>query len=111
MRALNPATGVPLWQDCLNSGSVLAALTVTPGVALATAGGKVMAFSATTGALLWSFADTTSGSLFYGSAVVSNGRLYVGNMDGKFYAFSIGGSLAQRQSPAGRGKKAPAPRV
>ena len=111
VRALNPATGAPLWQDCLNSGTVLAPLTVTPGVVLVTAGGKLMALNATTGAQLWSFADTTSGSLFYGSAVVSNGRLYVGNMDGKFYAFSIGGSVARRPTPARRGGKAPAPRA
>ncbi len=111
VRALDPATGVPLWQDCLNSGTVLAALTVTPGVVLTTAGGKVMAFSATTGAQLWSFADTSAGSLFYGSAVVSNGRLYVGNMDGTFYAFSIGGNIARRPPPVGHGRKALAPRA
>lgn len=103
VRALNPATGAPLWQDCLNAGTILAALTVTPGVVIATSGAKVMAFNTSTGAQIWSFADTTTGSGFYGAVVVSNGRLSVGNVDGKFFVFALPGSSAQRHpKPAAR---------
>ncbi len=104
VRALNPATGAPHWQDCLNAGTILAALTVTPGVVTATSGGKVLAFNTSTGALIWSFADTTTGSGFYGATVVSNGRLYVGNVDGKFFVFALPGSAPQRHpAPTKRG--------
>jgi outer membrane protein assembly factor BamB len=104
VQALDPATGAARWQNCL-SGHVLAALTITPGVVVATAGNSVFAFNTSTGATLWSFVDTSSSSLFYGPAAVSSGRLYVGNMDGIMYAFSIGGNTAKRRSGSGATRK------
>jgi outer membrane protein assembly factor BamB len=48
----------------------------------------VYAVATSTGAILWSHQDTTSGSTFWGAAAISNGQAYYGNQDGNLYAFS-----------------------
>jgi outer membrane protein assembly factor BamB len=58
------------------------------GVAFAGAGNTVNAVATSTGAILWSYQDTTSGSTFWGAAAISNGQAYCGNQDGNLYAFS-----------------------
>ena len=88
IRELNPATGGNLWKDCLTTGPVLGAVTGVPGVAFAAAGKSVFAVNMSTGAMLWTFQDTSTGSNFWGSATISNGIVYIGNQDGKLYAFS-----------------------
>ncbi|HEU0028184.1 MAG TPA: PQQ-binding-like beta-propeller repeat protein, partial [Ktedonobacterales bacterium] len=89
-------------------GHVLAALTVTPGVVIAVAGHSVLAYNAATGAQIWSYIDTTSGAIFFGAVAVSNGWLYVGNLDGNFYAFSIGATAVRRPAaPTQHAGKAP----
>lgn len=44
LRALNPATGAFLWQDCLTTGHVLGAVTAVPGLAVVGAGPDIYAF-------------------------------------------------------------------
>ena len=87
MRALNPATGAFLWQDCLTDGTVLAAVTAVPGVVVAEDGSTMVLLNATSGQTLFSYTDPTKDAVFYGAASPSNGVLYVGNFDGNFYAF------------------------
>lgn len=86
VRELRPSNGGNLWIDCL-SGPVLGAVTAVPGVIFVGAGNTFQAISMSTGAMLWTFKDTATGSDFYGPAAISNGVVYVGNMDGKLYAF------------------------
>jgi outer membrane protein assembly factor BamB len=87
IRELRPATGKAVWADCLQTGPVLGAVTAVPGVAFAGAGNTVYAVSTSTGAILWSHQDTNSGSNFWGAPAISNGHVYIGNQDGKLYAF------------------------
>jgi outer membrane protein assembly factor BamB len=63
-RELNPATGGNIWKGCLTSGPVLGAVTGVPGVAFVGAGKTFYAVNMTTGATLWTFQDTNSGSNF-----------------------------------------------
>jgi len=89
VRALNPATGAYLWQDCLTNGTVLAAVTAVPGVVVVEDGSTMVLLNATSGQILFSYKDSTRGSVFYGAASISNGVLYVGNFDGNLYAFGL----------------------
>lgn len=86
VRELRPSNGGSLWVDCL-TGPVLGAVTAVPGVIFVGAGNTFEAITMNTGAPLWTYRDTTAGSDFYGPAAISNGVLYVGNMDGNLYAF------------------------
>jgi outer membrane protein assembly factor BamB len=84
--SLKPGNGATVWADCLPS-AVLGAVTAVPGVVFVGAGNTVYALDASTGAILWSYKDTTSGSDFWGAMTISNGVVYAGNQDGKLYAF------------------------
>lgn len=88
LRALDPATGLSRWDVCLSVGHVLAAITVTPGVVIITAGGRIQAYNATTGTLIWNYGEP-GGQTFYAPVSVSNGRIYVGNVDGAFRCFGL----------------------
>jgi outer membrane protein assembly factor BamB len=87
IRELGPSTGKVAWADCLQSGPVLGAVTAVPGVAFADAGNTAYAVATSTGAILWSYQDTNSGSTFWGAPTISNGQAYFGNQDGNLYAF------------------------
>jgi PQQ-like domain len=87
LRALNPATGAFLWQDCLTTGPVLGAVTAVPGVAVVGAGPDLVAIDTASGNVLSSNA-TIGGAMFWGGASISNGVLYVGDSGGNFYAFA-----------------------
>jgi outer membrane protein assembly factor BamB len=86
IRALKPGTGAALWADCLQS-PVLGAVTAVPGVVFVGAGETVYALDASTGATLWSYEDSASGSDFWGAMTIANGVVYAGNQDGNLYAF------------------------
>ena len=45
-------------------------------------------FDAVSGKVLFSYHDTSEDSLFRGWASISNGVLYIGNANGKLYAFA-----------------------
>jgi outer membrane protein assembly factor BamB len=84
--SLKPGNGATVWADCLPS-AVLGAVTAVPGVVFVGAGNTVYALDASTGAILWRYKDTTSGSDFWGAMSISNGVVYAGNQDRKLYAF------------------------
>jgi hypothetical protein len=79
VRALNPTTGVALWQQCLLEGPVVAAITVIPGVVVVEAGPVLVLLDSTSAQRLFSYRDPQDGSVFYGSASVSHGVLYLGS--------------------------------
>jgi len=87
LRALNPATGAFLWQDCLTTGHVFGAVTAVPGVAVVGAGPDLVAIATASGNTLFT-ATGSSGATFYGGASISNGVLYVGDTNGNLFAFA-----------------------
>lgn len=88
MQALQPASGNIVWQDCLQGGPVIGAVTAVPGVVFLGEGPYFNAFDAGTGNTLFSYQDTDSGSEFWGPAAISNGIAYIGNQDGTLFAFT-----------------------
>lgn len=86
LRALNPANGSFLWEDCMMDGTVLGAVTLVQGVVAVVEGPVLLLVDASTGATLFTYKGT---SKFYGSPSISNGVLYVGTKNGHLYAFGI----------------------
>lgn len=89
IRALDPATGSPIWQQCLQDGPVLAPVSAVPGLVVVTAGTDVSVFDSSNGDKLTVLTDTSRGSLYYGASSISQGVLYVGNMDGILHAYGL----------------------
>lgn len=87
LRALSPATGKFKWEHCLTDGPVLAAVSAVPGVAVVGEGSTFVLVATSNGHTLFSYTDINSNSNFYGAASISNGVLYIGNFDGRLYAF------------------------
>jgi polyvinyl alcohol dehydrogenase (cytochrome) len=85
LRALNPANGSFLWQDCLQA-AVLGAVSLVPGLAEVGGGSSITLVQGKTGKLLFSFHDTMTNADFLGPGSISNGVLYHGNDDGYLYA-------------------------
>lgn len=90
VRAVDPATGTFLWQDCLRGGLPDAALSAVPGVVFESAGSILYALRATDGKKLFTFQDEDA-HWFYSPATVLGGTLYIGNSGGYLYALSPGG--------------------
>ena len=88
LRALDPASGVFQWQDCLTA-DVLAPVTVVQGLAEIGSGTSFMLVNTKTGKQLFSFLDKSATSHFEGPGSISNGVLYHGNTDGYLYAFGM----------------------
>jgi outer membrane protein assembly factor BamB len=86
--ALDPATGVSFWQACMTSGPVLGAIAAVSGVILFGQGTYFMALDASTGKVLFQYQDTNY-SQFWGAASVSSGIVYVGNQNGRLFAFGL----------------------
>ena len=87
LSALNPATGVPLWQDCLNYDA-RSSVTSVAGLVEVAVGTSMIVVDTTTGNQLFSFQDANRKSNFLGPGSISNGVLYQANMDGIMYAFA-----------------------
>lgn len=92
LNALNPATGAFIWQVCLHA-KPYAAVTCIPGLLILGLGKGLVIFDAVSGSRLFHFQDSSTNSDFWGSASVSNGILYEGNMDGILYAFGLPSTL------------------
>jgi outer membrane protein assembly factor BamB len=86
LRELQPSTGKTVWATCLN-GPVLGAVTAVKGVAFVAAGNTMFGVDTSTGAILWRYKDTTTGSHFWGAGAISDGQVYFGNQDDKLFAF------------------------
>lgn len=88
IRAIDPSTGRFAWERCAPGGDAEAALMSIPGIVFETAGSNLYGLSASNGATLFRF---HAYNWFYAPAMVAAGTLYIGNTDGRLYAFSIGG--------------------
>jgi len=86
--ALDPATGQPLWRDCVLGGPVLGALTEVPGLLFATEGPDLVALETHNGARRFIFRDTSAG-VFYGPATVGGGVLWAGDTAGNLFAWAL----------------------
>ncbi len=86
IRALNPANGHYIWQDCLNYVPLDPAISVH-GLVEIGFGQTIVLDNAATGQTLFTFQDTNTQARFSGAATISNGVLYQGNIDGNLYAF------------------------
>jgi len=84
--SLDPATGTAHWQDCFTDGVVLGALATAPGIVIVGEGRRLLVLSSATGATLFSY--TTSATI-WGSPSISHGKIYVGDLSGKLYAFGL----------------------
>jgi outer membrane protein assembly factor BamB len=85
------------WRHCMQSGPVIGSVTVagaTQGneVAAVSQGNTVIVVNAATGKTVARLTDKSHGSLLYGAPAISDGILFVGNMDGNLYAYSINGA-------------------
>jgi len=88
MRAVAPATGAFIWQDCLSTGPVLGAVTAVPGVAEVGADSSVVVLAASSGTTLFTYTNTAlTGDAFEGAGSISNGILYHADTAGNLYAF------------------------
>ena len=100
LAALDPDTGALIWQDCLKQslsdapltnpvgGPVTGAVAAVPGLVVYGQGASMMVFDAASGEILFSYQDTNPGALFRGWASISHGVLYMGNTDGRLFAFA-----------------------
>ena len=92
VRKVNPDDGSFLWQHCMGSGPVLGSVTATAsGVVAASQGTTVIVMKASSGATVARLTDNLAGSTLYGGPSISNGVLFVGNIDGHIYAYSPNG--------------------
>jgi outer membrane protein assembly factor BamB len=101
LRALNPATGAFLWQDCLNR-VVLGAVSAVKGVVVVTGAapypavgpGALLVVDSSSGSSLFTFTDSNmSGGNFYDGAAIANGVIYAGDYAGNLYALDPGENL------------------
>ncbi len=79
------------------AGPVIGSVTVagaTAGteVVAASQGPTVIVMNAVTGKTLARLSDHKQGSLLYAPPTISDGMLFVGNLDGNLYAYSINGA-------------------
>lgn len=89
LRALNPVSGKFMWEDCLSDGPVLGAVSVVPGVAVVGAGKSVIVMDTSSGQILTRLTDSSNPSRFYAPASISNGVIYIGNMDWNLFAYGL----------------------
>ncbi len=73
----------------MRDGPVLGAVTAVPGVVVVAQGTYVIVVNASTNQTLFRFHDTLSGSFFVSGASISNGIIYVANMDHNLYALGL----------------------
>ena len=73
----------------LPGDGVWGSIMVVHGVVVVGAGTQMVAMDSATGKLLFTFQDNSAGSQFVASATIINGMLYLGNEDGKLYAFGL----------------------
>lgn len=86
LRSLDAATGSFQWQKCFVDGTVLAAVSMVPGVVFAGEGGHLVAVATGTGKSLFDF---HTGARIYGAPSISNGVVYVGSTKANLYALGL----------------------
>ncbi len=87
VKALNPATGGPVWEHCLGNGAVTGAVTLAPGIVVVSEGLSVLVLATANGRTLFRYTSRTEH--FLGPASIANGVLYIGSEKGTLYAFGL----------------------
>ena len=96
-RGVDRHDGEELWVQNAR-GAVFTSPTVADGlVYVASGGGWMWAYDATTGAVAWQYRLTRAGGI-YSSPLVSDGRIYVGADDGALYALEGPRAQAPRRA-------------
>jgi hypothetical protein len=101
LAALNPATGVPQWQDCAD-GPIIGGVVSAPGLVVAGVGPYVEVFASATGQRLFHWSDNNS-AWYFTAPTVSNGRILIPKSSGVLYALAppaISGPVVVAESPA-----------
>ena len=83
VRALDPATGIFLWETCLPK-TVMGAISEVPGVIALIDGPNLTLLNTGSGAKLFNYS-----AHLYGTPSISNGVLYVGSTTNQLYAFGM----------------------
>jgi outer membrane protein assembly factor BamB len=86
LRAVNPADGSYLWQDCLTDGPVLAPVSASPGIVAVAEGDALELMNSANGQVLFRAADPSS-SQYYGGPAIANGAVYIGTQSGYLHAY------------------------
>lgn len=97
IRALNPATGAFVWEDCLNDGNVLAPVSAVPGVVFVGEGAHVLAIDTAAGNILFNY---NTGNAIDAGPTIANGTLYVANNSGTLDAFGLPSTSTPTPSPS-----------
>jgi outer membrane protein assembly factor BamB len=87
LRGVDPATGAYRWELCLTNG-VQGAVSMAPGIVVLGVGPRLMVVS-TSGKIVYRYFDPAAASVFKGAASIADGRIFMGNSDGIFYAFGL----------------------
>jgi outer membrane protein assembly factor BamB len=108
VRAINPNTRTILWQHCMQSGTILGPVIAFNGVVAVAQGHDLNFMNAATGAHIVSYHDGRAGSYFYSGPSVSNGQVFVGNIDGYLSEQAANERCMSKksQATADRGKEA-----
>ncbi len=82
MQALDPASGIFLWKQCLSPAfGVMAPVIVVPVLVVASAGPAFFGLDATKGTIAYTYKDTSKDSTIDGAAMIAHDILYMGNLD------------------------------
>ena len=73
----------------MTDGPVIGATTAVPGVVAVGEGNTLRLVATSDGHDLFSASDTSSNSMYDDGPCISNGVLYIGNVDGNFYAYGM----------------------
>ena len=85
LRAVNPANGTYLWQDCLSDGPVLSPVSASPGIVAVAEGSALELVNSSNGTVLFKASET---SQYYGGPAIANGTVYIGSQSGNLHAYS-----------------------
>jgi hypothetical protein len=89
LRAVNPASGNYIWEDCLTDGHVISPVSSAPGLVVIAEGPALEVINSSTGAVLFKATDSSAGQYFGGPAI-ANGSIYIGTQSGTLHAYGSG---------------------
>lgn len=88
LSALDPSTGAYIWRLC-TALPVQNAISAAPGIVVVADAHYVTVVRASNGAVLRNLSDPHHGAIFYSSASIIGGHIYIGNMDAVLWNFTI----------------------
>jgi polyvinyl alcohol dehydrogenase (cytochrome) len=84
LRALNPATGLFIWQACFTGSAVVGAVAAIPGLVVIGEGRTIAAVNSSTGKVVSSYVESNAG--LFGEPTIGAGVLYMADSAGNIYA-------------------------